>query len=99
MFAKLAQMRLRGVGNLQQAPATDGNRLAFRPLAHSTRTRRPTLVCDWRQARGTGVLECVWRSIAAPATAEPRAEQLTGQVRRLKDDRAAARHSLRRTAA
>jgi hypothetical protein len=50
MFTKLAQIRLHGVGSVQQAWATDkyrtGNRAACgSPIANSHYARRPILVC------------------------------------------------------
>jgi hypothetical protein len=104
MFAKLAQIRLRGVGSTQQAWATDGCRTGNRAgcrstIANSHRVRRPLLVCHWQQAPATGALQCVWQAVAAPATDELPPERLRGQLRRLTDARAAARRPFRRAAA
>ena len=104
MFAKLAQICLRGVGGAQQAWATDeyriGNRAACgSPIAHSYHGGRPILVCHWQKAPATGALECVWQSVPAPATNEPRRARLRGEVRRLTNARTAARRPLRREAA
>jgi hypothetical protein len=104
MFAKLAQIRLRGIGSAQQAWATDehrnGNRAACSsPIANSHHAGRPILACHWRKAPATGALECVWQSVPAPATDEPRSARLLGEVRRLTDARTAARRPLRRAAA
>jgi hypothetical protein len=86
MFAKLAQTRLRGIGSVQQAWATDelrnGNRGAFSsPIAN--RAGRPILVCHWQKLPATGALECVWQSVPAPATDEPRSVRLLVEVHRL----------------
>jgi hypothetical protein len=104
MFAKLAQIRLRGIGSAQRAWAADGCRTGngaacSPPIANSHRSRRPILVCYWQQAPATGALECAWQGVAAPVTDEPRPEHLLGQVRRLTDARAAAGRPVRRVAA
>lgn len=102
MFAKLAQFALHGVGSVQRTWPTGGDRTRHhadcRPL-DSRRTPRPILVCRWRKAPTTGALECVWRSVAAPAIDEPRPARSPGEVRRLTDARAAARRPFRRAAA
>jgi hypothetical protein len=95
MFAKLAQIRLRVVGNVQQALATKGNRAAFRPTAHPYRSPRPILVCHWQQAAASGALECVWEAVSAPPTHELRPARELGEVRRLTDARAADRRAFR----
>jgi hypothetical protein len=97
MFAKLAQIRLRAVGNVRQAPVTTGNRATFRPSALPDRARRPVLVCHWQQAP-TGTLECVWEAVGAPPTHELRRERELGEVRRLTGARAAARRPSKRAA-
>jgi hypothetical protein len=66
MFAKLAQIRLRAVGNVQQALATNRDRAAFRASARPRRARRPILVCRWQLAPATGALECIWEAVGAP---------------------------------
>jgi hypothetical protein len=104
MFAKLAQIRLHGLGSAQRAWATDGDRTGnsaacLSPIANSHRARRPTFVCRWEKARLSGALECVWQSVAVPATDDPRPKHLLGQVRRLTDWHAPAKQSFRRAAA
>jgi hypothetical protein len=94
MFAKLAQMLLRGVGNVRQARATTGNRAAFRFGARPGRTRRPGLVCHWQAAPATGTLECTWEAAHASPTHEPRPVHKLEKVRRLNDARAAAQAPL-----
>jgi hypothetical protein len=104
MFAKLAQIRLRGIGSAKQALATNkygiGNRATCgSPIANSDHAGRPILVCHWQKAPATGALECVWQSVPAPATDEPRRARLLGEVRWLTNARTAARRSFRREAA
>jgi len=104
MFAKLAQFRLRHGGSSRRAwvthPNHTGNPAACRPmLAASRRLRRPMLVCHWQHAPATGALECVWESISAPATGQPRPGRSLGEVRRLTDARIAAKRPFSRAAA
>jgi hypothetical protein len=98
MFAKLAQIRQRVVGNVQRALATKDSRAAFRPTAHPYRARRPILVCRWQLGPATGALECVWEAVSAPPTHELRRERELGEVRRLTDARTAARRPFKRAA-
>jgi hypothetical protein len=103
MFTKLAQISVRGVGSTQRASATtDGyrasNAAVSRP-ANPHRVRRPMLICHWRHAPVTGALECVWESVTAPATGQPRPQRSLGEVRRLPDARAATKSPFRRAAA
>jgi hypothetical protein len=104
MFAKLAQICLRGVSGVQQAWATDEHRngnhaVCGSPIASFHHSGRPVLVCHWQKAPATGALECFWQSVPAPATDEPRPARLLGEVRRLTNARTAARRPLRRAAA
>jgi hypothetical protein len=104
MFAKLAQIHVRHVGDVQHAGTANTNRAGnglggCLAMAATRRARRPILICHWRHAPGTGALECVWEAASAPATGEPRRQRLLGETRRLNDARAAARRPIRRAAA
>jgi hypothetical protein len=101
MFAKLAQIRLRGVGSVRRAWAADAKRAGSgaaccSAMAETHKARRPILVCHWQHAPATGALECVWQSIPAPVSDEPRPKRELGQIRRLTDARTARRRPFRR---